>query len=238
MLTPQILADLIEQAIQNAQAAGDLPAFDIPRSPCSRRDAPNTATSRPRFACRWPAWPNDRRCRSPQHVADAHARARDDRPRRRGPAGVPQFQLCARLAGPAGRGDTRRRAKRGAQVNLGHGKRTQVEYGSANPTGPLHVGFGRNVVLGDGIANVLEAAGYDVQREYYVNDALTQVDHLADSMDARYRQLLGQDVPFPEEGYPGQYVIDWAQEVIDAGGRPLPAPAARGGRGRAGARSA
>jgi arginyl-tRNA synthetase len=74
------------------------------------------------------------------------------------------------------------------------------------------------VVLGDGIANVLEAAGYDVQREYYVNDALTQVAHLADSMDARYRQLLGQDVPFPEEGYPGQYVIDWAQEVIDQEG--------------------
>ena len=71
------------------------------------------------------------------------------------------------------------------RVDLGHGKRTQVEYGSANPTGPLHVGFGRNVVLGDGIANVLEAAGYDVQREYYVNDALTQVAHLADSTRCR-----------------------------------------------------
>jgi arginyl-tRNA synthetase len=103
-------------------------------------------------------------------------------------------------------------------VDLGGGKRVQVEFGSANPTGPLHVGFGRNVVLGDAIASVLEAAGYEVQREYYVNDAGTQMRLFAESLFARYAQELGQDVEFPPEGYRGQYIIDWAQQIIQSEG--------------------
>jgi arginyl-tRNA synthetase len=104
-------------------------------------------------------------------------------------------------------------------VNLGHGKRMQVEYGSANPTGPLHVGFGRNLVLGDSIANVLEAAGYSVHREYYVNDAGTQMAKLGESLYVRYCELLGHDAgEIPEGGYQGQYVVDWAQQVIDEEG--------------------
>ncbi|MCR4406986.1 MAG: arginine--tRNA ligase [Anaerolineae bacterium] len=98
-------------------------------------------------------------------------------------------------------------------INLGQGRRVQVEYGSANPTGPLHIGFARNVVLGDGLANVLAAAGYDVQREYYVNDAGTQMDLFGETMYARYAQALGRDVPFPEGGYPGSYIEDWAAEI-------------------------
>jgi arginyl-tRNA synthetase len=103
-------------------------------------------------------------------------------------------------------------------IALGRGKRVQVEYGSANPTGPLHVGFGRNVVLGDTLANVLEAAGYEVQREYYVNDAGTQMRLFSESLYARYAQALGQDVEFPENGYQGQYVIDWAEQIAQAHG--------------------
>jgi arginyl-tRNA synthetase len=103
-------------------------------------------------------------------------------------------------------------------VDLGNGLRVQVEFGSANPTGPLHVGFGRNVVLGDTIANVLEAAGYEVQREYYVNDAGTQMRLFAESLFARYAQALGQEVEFPADGYRGQYIIDWAEEIIQAEG--------------------
>ena len=93
-----------------------------------------------------------------------------------------------------------------------------MEYGSANPTGPLHVGFGRNVVLGDAIASVLAAAGYEIEREYYVNDAGTQVQLLGESMYARYRELLGKEASFPEDGYRGDYVVEWAQQVIDAEG--------------------
>ncbi len=105
-------------------------------------------------------------------------------------------------------------------VNLGQGKRVQVEYGSANPTGPLHVGFGRNLVLGDTIANVLEAAGYAVQREYYVNDAGSQMEKLGESLYVRYNELLGVDGgEIPEGGYQGEYVRNWAQQVIDQEGK-------------------
>jgi arginyl-tRNA synthetase len=104
-------------------------------------------------------------------------------------------------------------------VDLGQGERVQVEYGSANPTGPLHVGFGRNLVLGDSIANVLEAAGYAVRREYYVNDAGSQMEKLGESLYIRYCELLGQDCgELPEGGYQGQYLVGWAQSVIDQEG--------------------
>ncbi len=103
-------------------------------------------------------------------------------------------------------------------IDLGRGKRVQVEFGSANPTGPLHVGFGRNVVLGDAIASVLRAAGYEVQREYYVNDAGTQIRLFAESLYARYAQALGQDVDFPPDGYRGQYLIEWGEQVAQAEG--------------------
>jgi arginyl-tRNA synthetase len=104
-------------------------------------------------------------------------------------------------------------------VDLGHGQRMQVEYGSANPNGPMHIGFGRNLVLGDTIANVLAAAGYDVQREYYVNDAGTQMENFGESLYVRYCELLGREAgEIPEGGYRGQYVSDWAQRVVDEQG--------------------
>jgi arginyl-tRNA synthetase len=111
-------------------------------------------------------------------------------------------------------------------VDLGHARPVQVEYGSANPTGPLHVGFGRNLVLGDTIANILEAAGYEVQREYYVNDAGSQMEKLGESLYVRYCELLGHDGgPIPEGGYQGQYLLEWAQKVIeDEGERYLALP--------------
>ncbi len=110
-------------------------------------------------------------------------------------------------------------------INLGQGRRVQVEYGSANPTGPLHIGFARNVVLGDGIANVLAAAGYDVQREYYVNDAGTQMNLFGETMYVRYAQALGHDEPFPEGGYPGSYLEEWAQQIAaDEGDKYLHVP--------------
>ena len=106
-----------------------------------------------------------------------------------------------------------------ARADLGRGKRIQVEYGSANPTGPLHVGFARNVVIGDALANVLAEAGYDVQREYYINDAGTQMQLFGQSLYARYAQAFGLDVPVPENGYQGQYLVDWAREIAEAEGR-------------------
>jgi arginyl-tRNA synthetase len=101
-------------------------------------------------------------------------------------------------------------------ANLRHGKGmlVQVEHGSANPTGPITVGSARNVVIGDTIANLLDAAGYDVQREYYVNDAGSQIRHFGESIYGRYAQALGHNEPFPEDGYPGAYIKDLAEAIV------------------------
>jgi arginyl-tRNA synthetase len=103
-------------------------------------------------------------------------------------------------------------------INMGQGRKVQVEYGSANPTGPLHVGFGRNMVIGDALANVLAAASYNVQREYYVNDTGTQMRLFSESLYARYAQILGRDELLPENGYQGHYVVELAQKIVQTVG--------------------
>ena len=100
----------------------------------------------------------------------------------------------------------------------GAGRRVQVEFVSANPTGPLHIGHGRGAVVGDALARVLEAAGYDVDREYYVNDAGRQMDTLGRSIRARYLEQCGRAVEFPEDGYPGDYVHDVARSLRERDG--------------------
>ena len=103
--------------------------------------------------------------------------------------------------------------------DLGAGKKVQVEFVSANPTGPLHVGHGRGAAFGASLANVLDAAGFAVSREYYVNDAGRQMDILALSTWLRYLQLNGLTVPFPPKGYQGEYVRAMAQSIAQAHGR-------------------
>jgi arginyl-tRNA synthetase len=103
-------------------------------------------------------------------------------------------------------------------IDTGAGQRVQVEHGSANPTGPLTVASGRNVIIGDTVANALSAAGYEVQREWYVNDAGNQIRHFGESVYARYAQCLGLDEPFPEDGYRGEYITDIAKSIIEREG--------------------
>jgi len=100
--------------------------------------------------------------------------------------------------------------------NQGKGKKVQVEFVSANPTGPLHIGHGRIGAVGDVLANLLKMVGFDVEREFYVNDAevSSQVENLAKSLDIRYRQLEGEEVSLPEDGYLGEYLIEIAREII------------------------
>jgi len=109
-------------------------------------------------------------------------------------------------------------------VRLGEGKRIQVEFVSANPVGPIHVGNGRGLALGDTIARALEAAGFEVQREYLVNDAGTQTETFAATLYARYEQLFGREAAVPEGGYPGEYMIELAQQLKDAHGDSLLRP--------------
>ena len=96
--------------------------------------------------------------------------------------------------------------------------RIQVEYVSANPTGPLHVGHGRGAAVGSALVKVLRTAGYAVDSEYYVNDAGNQMNLLAVSVNARYLELLGKEVDFPENGYHGADIVETAQRIIDREG--------------------
>jgi arginyl-tRNA synthetase len=109
-------------------------------------------------------------------------------------------------------------------VDLGGGAALQVEFVSANPVGPIHVGNGRGLALGDTLARALSAAGYNVQREYLVNDAGTQTESFAATLYARYQQLFGRDAEIPEGGYPGEYMVDLAKRLKDEHGESLLRP--------------
>jgi arginyl-tRNA synthetase len=104
--------------------------------------------------------------------------------------------------------------------DLGQDARVQIEFVSVNPTGPLHVGHGRGAILGSTLANVLTTTGYNVEKEYYINDAGSQIDSFARSLYARYQQGLGASVALPSDGYLGNYMVSLAQEVTaEAGDR-------------------
>ena len=98
-------------------------------------------------------------------------------------------------------------------IDMGKGSRVQLEFVSVNPTGPLHVGHGRGAILGSTLAKVLAAAGYSVEKEYYLNDAGSQMAAFYRSLYARYQQCLGKEAEMPADGYFGQYMIDLAKEI-------------------------
>ncbi len=126
-----------------------------------------------------------------------------------------QSSLSARLAEVVAADQAFGRSTRG------EGRRVQVEFVSANPTGPLHVAHGRGAALGDGIAALLHWTGWSVTREFYVNDAGVQIDRLAESIEARWLGLQGQPTPVPEGGYHGEYVAELAQQLETEAGAEL-----------------
>lgn len=101
------------------------------------------------------------------------------------------------------------------ESNVGAGERVQVEFVSANPTGNLHLGHARGAAVGDSLCNVLEKAGYEVSREYYINDAGNQINNLALSVEARYFEALGQDKPMPEDGYHGEDIKEVGRKLAE-----------------------
>ncbi len=104
---------------------------------------------------------------------------------------------------------------------FGRGKKVQVEFVSANPTGPLHVGHGRGAAVGDTLARILKAAGFEVESEYYINDVGNQMNILGLSVLSRYREIFGKDSSFPENGYRGDYIKDIAQRLSESRGDEL-----------------
>lgn len=211
------IAQLLKGAVLKAQEAGDLPPFELPllivEQP-QREEHGDYATNVALQIARQVELP-------PRQVAEAIVKY------------LPEAAFISRaeVAGPgfiniildngwlAQQVETiLAQGSSYGRLDLGRGKRVQVEYGSANPTGPLHVGFARNVVLGDSLANLLEAAGYEVQREYYVNNAGTQMRLFNETLYARYAQALGQEEEIPEGGYRGQYMVRWGREIAKAEG--------------------
>lgn len=218
------IESLVREAIQRAQKAGELPPFEIPPLVVERPqveehgDYAATAGLQLAGAARMP----------PLRIAQAIASHLQDAEFIAGvevaPPGFLNFRLGDRwLVNQVN--EVLAAGESFGSVSLGQGQRVQVEYVSANPTGPLHVGSGRNAALGDSLANVLGAAGYDVQREYYVNDTGTQMRRFAETLYARYVQALGGDGQIPEDGYPGAYLVEMGDRVAaEEGDRYLQMP--------------
>ena len=115
-----------------------------------------------------------------------------------------------------------------AHLDMGAGQKVQVEFVSVNPTGPLHIGHVRGAAIGNGIANILEAAGFDVQREYYVNDAGNQMRIFTESVYVRFMQAKGEDMELPAESYPGEFVAELGKELYEEFGDDLNGTSAQG----------
>ncbi len=207
------IAELVEAAARAAQAAGDIPPVvleDLAIERPSRPEHGDYASSLPLRLARTAR-------KSPIALAEILAKHMPAAPgSRRGDGGAARLRQPAperRLADARRSTTCSRRATEFASSDVGGGKKVQVEFVSANPTGPLHVGNGRWASIGDSLARVLAAAGYQVEKEYLINDAGTQSTVFGNTVFARYQQAFGKDVALPDGGYPGDYVIELAEEI-------------------------
>ncbi len=201
---------LITEAIRAAQEAGEIPAAGAPDPLLERPQRPehgDYASSLPLRLARTAGIPSGGAVESVDTA----------------PPGFINIRLSAEwLASQVD--EIVRLGEAFGDVPLGEGKRLQVEFVSANPVGPIHVGNGRGLALGDTLARVLEAAGFEIQREYLVNDAGTQTETFAATLYARYQQIFGREADVPEGGYPGEYMIDIAQQLKEERGDSLLRP--------------
>lgn len=213
---------IVQQALQHAQTAGALPAFDLPAVDVTRpKQAEHGDYSSNIALVAAAAIRKAGGNANPRQIAQAivnhlPANALIGATELAGP-GFINFRLADGWL-QAQVGVILEQGEAFGNLDRGVGQRWQVEYVSANPTGPIHYGGARNAVLGDSVANVLAAAGYQVQREFYVNDRGAQFDAFIATLYARYAQKQGRDEPVPENGYLGDYMFDYAQQLIDKHG--------------------
>ncbi len=215
------LAPLVFAAVTAAQRAGDLPAFDIaPEAiPIERSKTDEHGDFASPIAMQLARLAR----RSPKQIAETLARYLAE--------SFGELLASVEVAGPGflnfrlspvwlARHVDAVLSAGAAYANpaIGAGKKAQVEFVSANPTGPLTVGHGRGAVIGDTLANILTAGGYEVQREFYFNDGGLQMRRLAESVRERARQLRGEDVELPDTYYTGEYIVDIARDLIGAMG--------------------
>jgi arginyl-tRNA synthetase len=224
------LEGLVARAARAAVAANDLPDVAIPGAALERPKDPANGD----FASTLPLRLARAAMRPPLEVAEAIARHIPADPTIDPVVVAPPGFINLRLSVSFLQQQVEHIIATGAafaDLDLGSGRSAQVEFVSANPTGPLHVGNGRGAAIGDALANALAAAGFRVEREYYINDAGTQTDYFAETLYARYQQLFGRDVALPPDGYRGQYMVELAEQVkathgdtfLRPAGEPMPA---------------
>ena len=212
------LTELIEGAVLKAQQQGVLPQVAVPEISVETPQNPEHGDYASNIALRMARTarmdPMSIALSLANHVADAGLVSSVNVAR----PGFLNFRLSPQWLATQVE-EVLRQGERYGSVDLGDGKRVQVEYVSANPTGPLHVGAGRGAALGDSLANVLAHAGYNVEREYYVNDAGARMEAFFATLYARYEQQLGVQAELPTDGYAGEYMVELAREMVAEHGR-------------------
>lgn len=220
MLIHHYLSSQIKKALQQAQKAGDLPDFEIPEVRIEQPRHTNHGDYATPMALELARLAR----MAPLNIAQALTHHLPDLAYvnrvQVSPPGYINFHLAETwLQQLVDRILTE--GNRFGGIDLGQGKKAQVEFVSANPTGPITLGRTRGGVIGDTLANILQAAGYEVMREYYYNDAGRQITLLGESVKRRYRQLLGDEIDLSAEHYQGQYLVDIAQRLLDEQGESL-----------------
>ncbi len=220
MLLHRDLEAHVLAAMKSAQKAGDLPDFTIPEILVERPRDPSHGSYATAIALQCARLAR----MAPLKIAEAVTGHFQKPDYLSGisvsPPGFVNFMMAQRRL----QEEVNHILKRGSDYgsfDLGTGKKAQVEFVSANPTGPITLGRTRGGVMGDTLARALSAAGYDVSREYYYNDAGRQITLLGESVQIRYRQLLGETVELDDEHYQGEYIIDIASELKDEYGNTL-----------------
>jgi len=208
----QTIAELLAEAIARAQQAGRLPDISLPEIIMERPQKPEHGDYASSISLKLARAAGQNPLNIAREIAGQIQTAPEIESVTVAPPGFINFTLKnSWLAGQVDAilesGDSY------GNIELGQGKKIQIEFVSVNPTGPLHVGHGRGAVLGSTLANVMASAGYNVQKEYYINDAGNQIDAFRRSLYARYQQYLGNDIEMPEDGYVGEYLVDTAKEI-------------------------
>ncbi len=209
---------MLGQAVKSAQASGKLLSVTVPENTIERPQNPehgDYATSLPLKLARVVGQP-------PLSIAREIVNFMPSSPELASvvaaPPGFINFKLSDKwLAGQVD--DILTAGNKFGNIDIGKGSKVQVEFVSVNPTGPLHVGHGRGAVLGSCLSSVLAAAGYNVTREYYLNDTGNQIEAFKRSLFARYQQQFGREAEVPADGYHGAYLVDYAKEVAAREGK-------------------
>ena len=209
----QKLVEMLSRAAAKAQEVGKVPPVTLPEVTVERPQNPEFGD----YASSLPLKLGRAAGASPLTIAEDIVRLMPFTPEVASIAVAPPGFINFTLKGDwlAGQVDAILAAgDRYGDIDLGQGRRVQLEFVSVNPTGPLHVGHGRGAILGSTLAGALAAAGYKIEKEYYINDAGNQIDAFSRSLYARYQQCLGVDAEMPADGYAGNYMTDLAGEIV------------------------